>query len=116
MTILKTMVDIAKGKVPLGTPRSSQWPAVRKAFLSTHPTCKVCGGTKNLEVHHKLPFHLHPEMELDPTNLITLCESDENGVNCHLFVGHLGDFKSFNVAVDMDAAMWLSKLTTRPKP
>lgn len=116
MPILKDMVDMAKGKLPVGVLRSNKWPAVRAEHLRKYPTCAVCGGSKYQEVHHKLPFHLHPEMELEPTNLITLCESNKNGVNCHLFVGHLGNYKSFNVAVDSDASLWLSKLSTKPDP
>lgn len=115
MSILQRMVDVAKGKIPVGMPRSSKWPSVRAAHLATHPTCEVCGGTASLEVHHMLPFHLFPNGELDPSNLVTLCEANKNGVNCHLFIGHLGNFKSYNRAVQMDAALWLSKLATRPK-
>jgi hypothetical protein len=74
----------------------------------------VCGGSEKLEVHHKQPFHLQPEFELDPDNLITLCEANKGGVNCHLFVGHLGSFKSFNPNVMADAAAWLQKLKSRP--
>src|SRR5512135_3581631 len=88
-----------QGKIPHGMKRSNKWPKVRAAHLAKHPACEVCGGNEKLEVHHKRPFHLHPDLELDPKNLITLCESKHGGVNCHLFVGHLGNFKSFNADV-----------------
>jgi 5-methylcytosine-specific restriction protein A len=90
--------------------RSNGWPKVRAEFLKTHPACCVCGSTKNLEVHHVLPVHLFPEKELDPNNLITLCESKKYGVNCHLFFGHLGDYKKYNPNVRKDAAGWNRKL------
>jgi hypothetical protein len=46
------------------------------------------------------PFHLHPELELDPKNLITLCMSRKE---CHLQIGHGDDFKAYNPNVETDA-------------
>lgn len=90
--------------------RSSKWPAVRRAHLEKQPACVVCGHDgEKVNVHHMRPFHLHPELELDPENLITLCE-DEHFVNCHLFVGHLGNFHGYNPAVRTDAVLWHKKL------
>jgi predicted TIM-barrel fold metal-dependent hydrolase len=74
----------------------------------------VCGGNVKLEVHHIKPFHLHPALELDPTNLATLCEAVKDGVNCHLLFGHLGNFKSFNTEVLGDAGNWALKIKNRP--
>lgn len=89
-----------------GKERSGHWPAVRKAHLKLFPVCQVCSGKKNLQVHHKRPFHLHPELELDPKNLITLCE---HGTDCHIVFGHAGDFKGYNPNVEADAAAWAAK-------
>ncbi len=72
--------------------RSRKWPSVRKHFLLTHNFCAYCGGTEKLQVHHIRPFHLHPELELDETNMITLCELPET--DHHLHIGHLGNFRS----------------------
>ena len=80
--------------------RSSKWPGVHKKHLKANPVCQACGATTNLEVHHKKPFHLHPDLELDPTNLITLCMEND----CHLYVGHGDDFKAYNPNVQEDAA------------
>jgi 5-methylcytosine-specific restriction protein A len=95
-----------------GAVRSSKWPAVMKAYRAEHPTCAVCGKGASLinpqNIHHVKPFHLHPELELDPTNLITLCRVD------HLIFGHLKNFKSFNITVREDSALWYNKITTRP--
>lgn len=74
----------------------------------------MCGGKDKLEVHHIKPFHLHPELELDPSNLIVLCESGGGGLNCHLAIGHLGSYKSFNVDVVNDSATWKKKIESRP--
>lgn len=112
---LTHIIDVAKGKHPLGTARSPHWAAVRAKHLEAHPNCAVCGGKDKLQVHHKRPFHLHPELELDPDNLITLCEVKRDGVNCHLFVGHLGNYRSYNPDVAADADIWAAKIKGRPK-
>jgi len=84
------------------TKRSSQWESLRLKWLQHHPCCAVCGSTSKLEVHHIKPFHTHPELELDPGNLVTLCENKKKGINCHLFAGHLGNYKTINVNLRMD--------------
>ena len=107
------LVNQHERKIPRGTKRSDKWPALRKAFLKGK-VCAVCGGAKKLEAHHIRPFHLHPELELDETNLIALCENKGDGINCHLFVGHLGSFQSFNASVRDDARDWQQRLIHRP--
>jgi 5-methylcytosine-specific restriction enzyme A len=105
----------SKNKAPKGSKRSGQWPKVRREFLKTNTSCAVCGGRLKLEVHHVRPFHMHPELELDPSNLIVLCENKKDGANCHLLFGHLGSFKSFNASVREDAKVWMEKISKRPK-
>lgn len=102
-------------KTPHGHHRSPHWHRERKAHLDLFPNCAVCGRHENLEVHHIRPFHLHPELELEPSNLITLCENKKDGVNCHLLFGHLGNYRSFNASVREDARLWREKLSARPK-
>lgn len=63
-----------------GKKRSSKWDKVRDDFIKLNPSCAVCGSTKNLQVHHKKPFHLFPELELDVNNLVTLCEGKKPGL------------------------------------
>lgn len=107
--------DTPGNKIPKGSKRSDHWPKVRRQHLNANPVCAVCGGKKKLEVHHIKPFHLFPKLELDPTNLITLCENKNDGVNCHLLFGHLGNFKSVNANVVEDASTWNKKIAERPK-
>lgn len=97
--------------------RSSKWKSTRKAFLKLNPHCKACIDPKRtrrilqaamsliglspVEVHHIIPFHFcvllgRPELELDPRNLITLCD---RGANHHLLIGHLSDYQTFNPSV-----------------
>ncbi len=98
---LKMVHDFVKGKgLHL---RSPEWRKVEKEHLEKEPCCQWCGGTTKLQVHHITPFHLAPALELDPFNLITLCE--EGGyLNCHLYHGHNGDWKSFNDQVREECA------------
>jgi hypothetical protein len=79
--------------------RSSAWPDVAKEFRMTHPYCAACGGTEQLNVHHKFPFHFvvlcgRPDLELDPRNLITLCIQHDS--EHHVLLGHLDDYESYN--------------------
>jgi hypothetical protein len=113
MSVLKNVLDAAQGKAPLGTLRSSQWPSVRAAHLKKNPKCALCEGTSKLEVHHIKPFHLSPELELEPTNLITLCEAGTNGIICHMAFGHLGNYKSVNPTVKSDTKTWNKKIKNR---
>lgn len=80
-----------------GVPRSSKWNAVRRAHLEANPRCAACGRNLYPEVHHIEPFHVRPDLELDPDNLITLC--DAPGASCHLLLGHLGNWSFWNPEV-----------------
>ena len=109
-----TLKELNEGKEPELHKRSAHWPSVRKNHLKSNPTCALCEGTRKLEVHHIKPFHTHPEFELDPDNLITLCEDKGHGVYCHLFFGHLGNYKSINTNVLEDIKVWKERLKNRP--
>ena len=92
----------------IGAKRSGQWDRVRDKHAELHPRCAVY-GTWEIEVHHIAPFHLYPERELDPNNLISLCRPH------HHLVGHLMDWRSFNAAVRPDAAEWRDRIADRPR-
>lgn len=98
--IITAIKETFQGK-PLSL-RSSKWEEVRNNHIKSNPFCKACASVENLQVHHKKPFHISPELELDPNNLITLCENN-NGYQCHLKIGHLGNWKDYNPNVDKDA-------------
>jgi 5-methylcytosine-specific restriction endonuclease McrA len=87
------------------TTRSPRWPAARDKYLKKVGKCEACGSTVDLQVHHVKPFHLHPDLELDPTNFISLC-MDTN--ECHLNIGHGDSFKAYNPNVREDAAKFLT--------
>lgn len=92
----------------VGTPRSPRWTKVRNEVIEERGFCACCKSKKNLNVHHKKPFHLFPELELEKNNLIVLCAT------CHLFLGHLKNFKSWNPDVDKDVEMFRLKIERRP--
>lgn len=105
-------MDLREKHKTQGKERSKEWPKVRRAHLKLFPTCAVCGGKKKLQVHHIKPFHLHPQLETEMSNLITVCEAP--GHDCHLQFGHLGSFKSWNKDIRKDAERWLKKRLNRP--
>ena len=110
MGILKDILQKAKGNLPVDAKRSGKWATVRKQHLIDHPACAGCGETSKVEVHHIQPFHLNPELELDPDNLITLCENASYGVICHLNIGHSGNYKHCNENVVEDAKIMYNRL------
>lgn len=89
--------------------RSPKWTSVRKQHLKDNPACAACGRDKKLDVHHKIPVHINPEGELDPSNLVTLCADP-----CHIIFGHLMNFKSYNKDVIDDCAVYLNKVKNKP--
>lgn len=108
--------------------RSPHWSAVEREHRKREPLCVACGYSgKELQVHHIWPFHLHPELELDPSNLLTLCERP--GWNHHLLLGHLDEWQSYNEHVRDDVVIfakmtsvelrlnsaWLARRNGRPK-
>ncbi len=96
-----------------GIPRSREWPALRRAYLRKHPRCAVCNGKRKLQVHHILPFWNHPDLELEPTNLIALCEGNAT-INCHFRFGHWGNFASkWNPRIRIEAPIWLRRFTAK---
>jgi 5-methylcytosine-specific restriction enzyme A len=92
--------------------RDPGWEKARDDHLAAHPACAACGRTADLQVHHLKPFHLFPDLELDPNNLIVLCEI--SGLNHHYLFGHLLDWHSWNASAALDAALWLDKIQHRP--
>jgi 5-methylcytosine-specific restriction endonuclease McrA len=93
--------------------RSGHWPKVRDEHLLIEPVCQLCGGNKLLNVHHIVPVSFDKSKELDPKNLITLCEGAHH-INCHLLFGHLGRWASMNSSVREDVKIWADKLKNRP--
>lgn len=106
--------------------RSTHWPAVRDAWIKAHPECAACGAKaktgKPLQCHHLIPFSVDANgdvdgdgvpNELDPDNLITLCVDGVGGTNCHLMIGHSGNFRCHNPNCVRDAKRFREMLKGR---
>lgn len=91
----------------LAAPRSSKWKKTRIQHLVNNPCCAVCGSSKNVVPHHIIPVHLDKSKELDPNNLISLCENDN--FNCHFFFGHFKNWTKHNSNIVEDARIWFEK-------
>lgn len=89
--------------------RSSKWPRARNEHIRLNPTCAVCDGTRRTQVHHIRDFSTSPELELEPTNLITLCQKRYH----HIFLGHLHNWASINPDVVEDAKCFNRKIRNR---
>lgn len=120
----ETLVKIDNGaKVALkhGLHRSPHWEGVEKQFIKDHPNCFACEsqdyGKVGVQVHHAItPYHIailceRPDLELDPRNLVCLCETEKNrpAQNHHLLIGHLKEFESYNPDVLADIKLFFGK-------
>lgn len=92
--------------------RSPRWPALKNKHLKAHPTCEVCGRKSEVTAHHIVPVHVDPTRELDPDNLLTMCEGKV--MNCHCVVGHLWAWISYNPTVRQDAETIRKRIANRP--
>lgn len=89
--------------------RSPGWANLRKKHLEKQPCCQACGSCVKPEVHHIVPVHVDKTKELDPENLITLCDK-----YCHFIFGHLMNYKSWNTNIIEDAAIYRRNINNRP--
>jgi hypothetical protein len=95
--------------VPMPFGRAPGWARLRALHLRLYPECAACGSRRNVVPHHIVPVHVDPERELDPDNLITLCEGPI--VNCHLLFGHLRrSWARWNADVVEDCRRWRAKI------
>lgn len=84
-------------------PRSGKWPAFLRDFLKAHRQCEGCGRAAATG-HHRRPFHLFPDLELDPSNIAAVC------VGCHWVICHCGDWKLYVPTVRADLAAHLKRV------
>lgn len=91
--------------------RDPRWQHVRDEHIRTHSFCIACGNTRDLEAHHIKPFSQYPLLELDPSNLVTLCtKSIRGGMNCHLIMGHNGYTHDINPSVVSNSIEMLRRI------
>lgn len=97
-----------------GKPRHKDWYKKSRIFITKQPWCSACGvkELKNLVVHHKIPVHIAPELEMVETNWKVICETPS--MNCHLYIAHLKIWTSYNKDIDEDCERMLLKIRNRP--
>ena len=96
-----------------GNTRSPKWKSFKKDFEILKPKkCAVCGNKKS-QLHHLKVFHLFPELELSVKNVEWFCQGIGTG-NHHLWVAHLGSFRSWNESALEDAKYMNTKIKNRP--
>jgi len=88
--------------------RSGEWRAVRMAHIRDSPECIACGKREQLYVHHIIPYHVNPKLELERSNLATFC------FDHHLGIGHNGNWKHYNLRCVDDAARVRKNLGLEP--
>lgn len=113
-----TIINIPDKPRKASANRSYKWPTVRKKWLEAHPRCEFCNGETSLEVHHIIPIHVRKDLELDNTNLMTLCEARGNEKFtthiCHYVFGHIYDWMNYNRDIRIDAPIWKEKFLFKP--
>lgn len=91
--------------------RARGWTSLRNEWIASHSTCACCGIDTQLAVHHVKPLHLFPELELDDTNLITLCQRPERF--CHYIFGHFFDWMAYNPDIKRFAPLMLKRIQNK---
>ena len=109
MSRFRDLLEKLPGRAPKNAKRSPKWRKTQDAFLKGK-RCAVCGGKMSMTAHHKIPFSIAPELELIEDNLLPLCEAERYGIDCHLLVGHLGNFRRYNPTVVADAIWWHERI------
>lgn len=65
--------DTARSRARAAVYKDPRWREARIRTLQRDGACLLCGGTRNLSVHHTLPVLDAPEHAFDPAYLVTLC-------------------------------------------
>jgi 5-methylcytosine-specific restriction endonuclease McrA len=93
--------------------RGNGWQRVRALHLELYPACEACGSIESLNVHHIASVRDRPDLELEPSNLMTFCRAH------HFAVGHDPDgidgplrpnWSRVNPRAKEDAAKWKARI------
>lgn len=91
-----------------GGERDPRWREVRAEHILKEPVCQACGKDIKLDVHHIVPVAIDKSRELDPENLITLCNQP-----CHLVFGHFMSYYCYNSDVREMTKIYRQSLAAR---
>lgn len=107
-TLLPQWLRFLLDRQALGALRSPKWSKLQKITVTNHPYCAFHGGKGTflnpLNVHHVKMFMEHPELELDPNNLLVACRF------CHFWYCHKGNWKKLNSHSKEDSTLLLSHI------
>lgn len=101
-----------------GTPEIMWWR--RQVFERDHYTCQVCGDTSgsNLNAHHVLTAKEHPNLIIDVSNGITLCNTCHSAIHgTPVVTSRYKDTETVICACGCGAVIkrWASRKSTRPR-
>jgi len=88
------------------TGRGSQWKKTRNKVVSKFPFCAVCGTTKNIQVHHIIPFRITFDNSIK--NLIPLCTKHHKIVE-NFFI----ETENLSVDLETQSLVWNNMLRNR---
>lgn len=71
-----------------------KWLNIQREKRRLNPKCQICGSTEKIQIHHIIPTSHDYSKVYDLSNLVSLCGGYRN---CHLYHGHLGNFKNYNI-------------------
>jgi len=103
MEVLVKLFEKYFGDKLFGAQRNPKWRNLRNQFIKVHPKCEVC-GKKGKIVHHILPVHKFPALELEEENLISVCRE------CHFSFCHFFSWWSYNKDIKND----IERIKQRP--
>lgn len=65
---------------------SGVWKHKRKEILDRDDhVCQICGNDRKLQVHHILSISTHPELKLENSNLISVCQHCHEQIHNNLY-------------------------------
>src|ERR1044072_9650298 len=105
--LINLLSNVLLPEKTFGIKRSTKWRNIRDSFLKDNPHCSFCDTVKDLQVHHVLPVHLYPQLELEIPNLMTLCP------HCHFIIGHFCNWYSYNITVREDCEKFRERVKQR---
>ncbi len=102
---------VARGHTLRDEGRSPGWTKLRNQFVKANPFCIVCHVRDDLDVHHRVPFHVDRTLELVWDNLRTMCRK------CHWVWGHFADphWLLYNLNLDQQVEQFHQNAIIAPR-
>ncbi len=94
--IIQPLIDQALCMVS-GNRRHKDWEKSSQLWAKSNP-CEFTGKTHldaRLTVHHIIPFHVRPDLEMDEANWFSVTDP------WHLVICHVGNFSNWMVEVEL---------------